>query len=184
MRLSLLSWRWLISSVTAPCTGPNSILRCRMIHLKYEKTDLGTAAGSDDPRLQTGLQVQLLDEEGRSYGWVPRWADVITVLERASNTEGFSETADGPWLPRFGDAVQRVLQNANGSVHDARKIYGKLHAVEQGKVIISEELEDGGFTQHPFRPAFAIDVNWVESYLGEWGDFLIINGHLMKFTPR
>lgn len=148
-----------------------------MKYLRFSRLKIGAFASSGDAQ----LQVHLLDDDGRLYKWVPRWNDVLSLLEGASNTEVANDMRSSPeWIERFGDAVHGVLENAGRAVASARKVTGELRAIEDGMLVVDHWRVSGQDTLHRVgevrvRPAFAIDQDWLGRFLSERVQVMIVN---------
>lgn len=158
-------------------------------YLRYDKLALGKFQATGDVK----LQAQFLDERGNAYHWVPRWKDVIDLLEKASNVEGFNKP-QSTWLADFAGAVKHVLANAHKLALSASKIYGHIDSISDGSIVILPIHFDGDEWCHythvdrrdevSIPAAFAIDPDWCFEHLGRAADILIVNGYAVRVKLR
>lgn len=158
-------------------------------YLKYHKLTIGTFRATGDAK----LQAQFLDDRGNSYHWVPRWSDLIDLLEKASNVEDFNKPRS-TWLADFAGAVRSVLSNAQELLLDAQTIHGRIVSIKNGNLVVLPIHFDDAAWCHYTRTdqrdavslpvAFPIDVDWCLDHLERAADVLVVNGYAARVRLR
>jgi len=125
------------------------------------------------------LVVQFLDPAGNLLEWVPRWSQVQTLFERATNTEIVNKP-DSEWLAAFAKTASDVFKGID-ALKDAYKISGRLSRIRDGNLVFVISAEQGwNEWEEEIPPAFAISESFFENWLDEYMTVLVINGYAVK----
>jgi len=158
-------------------------------YLKFDNLLRSTFQRTGDVK----LQVQFVDDVGNPYHWVPRWEDVISLLEGASNVEILNKRGSS-WLVSFANAVKSVLANAQQLFMNAQKVYGSIDSISEGNIVVVPlrfDPDEWGWSSWAdkrdaiYVPAsFPIDVDWCIEHLGKAADVLIVDGYIVCVRLR
>ena len=131
------------------------------------------------------MTVKFLDEQGEAYSWAPKWNDTEQLFHKAINVESFNKP-ESEWLPRFARTVKETAESVAQPIQDAEKLSGRLVSVSSGKLVLETDSDylNGPVDTIPVTPLFPIDFEFLDSWLNEFVQVLVINNVCVQIRSQ
>lgn len=143
--------------------------------LRWTRVD--TATQLTDGRIL--LKVLFMDDQGGTYIWVPKWAEVQQLFKSSLELESFNVPTSA-WIKEFATTAKEVFDHCSGQIADAQLIHGTLRRIEDGKLVLECDPRFYDTDTYKLPAAFELTKEWLIDYLDHRLRCLIINGIVVE----